>query len=149
MFRTGVLFNVTGNIQVVFVLPDFLQGHRAGIPRNCKPTDNRIGDSFYIGGPKLITFSYLFKSAGGIDDHDVGVGPILFQNHDDGRDARAEEDVGRQPDYSVNVIEFQQLFADLSLRIAPKQNPMRQNDRHDSIRFKMVEVMKQESVIRF
>ncbi|OQA28864.1 MAG: hypothetical protein BWY58_00140 [Chloroflexi bacterium ADurb.Bin344] len=148
MFRTGAVVDVAGNIQIVIVLPDFIQTHRAGISGRGNTPDHGVGNPPDVRGAKLVAFPHLGIAVGGIDNHHIGIRTILFQYHNNGRDARPEENVRGQTDNRVNVIEFQKLFANLPLRITSKKNAVRQNNRHNAIRLEVIEIMEQKGIIR-
>ena len=67
---------------------------------------------------------------------------MLLQHHNQRRDARAEEDVGRQSDDAVNLVLLNQFLANLSfaviLRVATEQHTVGQYDGHDAVGFQVV-----------
>ncbi|MNO02158.1 hypothetical protein D3C81_2224790 [compost metagenome] len=63
------------------------------------------------------------------------------EHEDDGWDASAEEDVGRQADYGFEVVVLDQLFADDAFLSAPEQHAVRQDDGHDAVGLQVVQVV--------
>ena len=84
---------------------------------------------------------------GGVDDQYIGIGPLLAQHHNDGGNASAEEDIGRETNDRINIVFLNQVAADLTLLAAPKQYAMGQNDGHDTVGLEMIEIMKQKGII--
>ena len=77
---------------------------------------------------------------------------VFAQDDDNRRDASAEEDVGRQSDDGVNVIVFNELFADGAfrtvVRCSTEKHTMGQDNGHDPIVLEVIEIVKQESIVR-
>src|SRR5690554_6756923 len=111
--------------------------------------DDGIGNSFDIGGSELVVLPDFHKAFGGIDDQDIGVVALLFQNQNDGRNARAEEDISRQSDDGVDVVALDEFLADAAFLAASEQYAVRQNDGHYAIGLNVVEVVQQKGVIGF
>ena len=78
---------------------------------------------------------------------------MLFQHHNDRRDARPEEDVRREPDNGVDLIPLDEILADhrlglFLLDLAAEKDAMRQYYGHNAVWLHMVEVVKQKRIIR-
>ncbi|MNJ58889.1 hypothetical protein D3C77_545460 [compost metagenome] len=69
------------------------------------------------------------------------------QHEDDGRDTRAEEDVGRQANDGFEVVVLDQLLADDAFLTASEQHAVRQDDGHDAVGLQVVQVVQQEGVV--
>ncbi len=69
------------------------------------------------------------KPVAGIDHEDAlaGLGVLLVDHDDAGRDAGAVEQVGRQADDALDVALANQVAADVGFGIAAEQHAMRQN----------------------
>ena len=76
---------------------------------------------------------------------------MLLENHYQCRYACAEEDVGRQTDDRVYVIFFYEFSSDLTLaaviRGATEKYSVWQDDGHNTVRVKMVELVKQKGIV--
>ena len=69
-----------------------------------------------------IVVGHLDALAGGVDKQGLAVRLVLFQHHDAGGDAGAEEQVAGQLDDAVDEVVVDQVLADLLLRTAPVQD---------------------------
>ena len=63
--------------------------------------------------------------AAGVDEQHVGGLLALVEDQDRGRNAGAEEQVGRQADDGIEQVLLDQLLADLALRAAAEQHAVR------------------------
>lgn len=76
---------------------------------------------------------------------------MLFENHYEGWDSRAEEDVGGKPDDGVNVVLLYELAPDLAfasiIRISSEEHAVRKDNGHYSIGIKMMEFVQKEGVV--
>ena len=80
---------------------------------------------------------------------------MLFEHHDEGRNTCAKEDIGRQSDNGIDVILLNKVTTDFAfpftvfIGIATEENPVRKYNCQDTIRFKVMKLMKQEGVVSF
>ena len=72
---------------------------------------------------------------------------FLPEHHDDRRDPGPIENIRRQTDDRIDMVIFDQIFADFSFFSSSEQDSVRKYDRHDPIRFYMEQVMQQECII--
>ena len=150
---TGIY--ITRDIQIVTVLTDFITGHCTGVSGNRLSLAYRIGNTFDITFAQLVIFSFLNKTLRGIDNQHVVIVTMLFEHHNEGRNTCAEENIGRQSDNGIDVVLLNEVATDFAfsftifISIATEENPVRKHNRQDSVRFKMMEFMKQKGVISF
>ena len=86
---------------------------------------------------------------GSVHHQDVARLALLAQHHDDGGDARAEEDIGRKPDDCLNMAVLHQVLANGALLAAAEQHAVGQDDAHDAVGAQVVQIMQKEGVISF
>ena len=140
--------DVTRNVEVVVVIADFLTGYHLREVFNRLTGRYRIHNLLDIAGPKLIALPFFLKSLRGINDQHVVISPILSQNHDDCRNAGAKENIGRKPNDRIDVVLVDQILSDRALFTAAEQHAVRENNRHDAVRLQVIEIVKEEGVVR-
>ena len=109
--------------------------------------NDRVRDSPDIGGAKHVVLANFAEPLGGVDDQHVGVRPPFLQDHDDGRDAGSEEDVGGKPDDGVDVVLLDEVLPDFPFLATPEQNAMRQHDGHDAVGLQVKQVVEQKGEV--
>ena len=149
--------NVAGDIQVVAIAPDFLFGNQPGKLFDLLGTGgNRIHNPLDIGCHQFIGLANLGKALGSVNKQNIRFFALLAQRHNDSRNTCAKENVGRQANNRLNVVVLNQIAANLAFalalaiwptqRVTTEQDAMREDNGHDTIRFYMVQVMKQECI---
>ena len=71
----------------------------------------------------------------------------MAQHQDDGGYAGAKEDVGRQANHGLQVVVFNESFADSAFLTAPKQHAVGQDDGHDAAGLEVIKIVQQEGVV--
>ena len=146
---------ITRYIQIVTVLTDFITGHYTGISGNRFAVAYRIGNTFNITFAQLVVFSFLDKTFRGIDNQHVVIVTMLFEHHNEGRNTCTKENIGRQSDNGIDVVLLNKVTTDFAfsftifISITTEENPVRKHNRQDSVRFKVMELMKQKGVVSF
>lgn len=114
--------------------------------------DDRIGDAADIGGAEAVLLAVLDVFPGGVHEEHVRGVPFLPEDHDDGGDARAEEDIRREADDGFDVVILDEVPPDLPLPftvgIAAEEHAVRQDDGHDAVGLEVVQVVQEEGVVR-
>ena len=140
--------DVAGDIQVILVVRDFLHGDAAREARLL--ASELVGLDYLVDMlvQKAVLALALFKVFRRVDEeHVVGLA-AFFQHQDTDRDARGEEQVGRQADDGVDVAVLQELLADAGLHAAAEQDAVRQDDGHDAVLLQKMEAVEQEGEVR-
>ena len=109
----------------------------------------RVGDPLDVGGPELVVLSDFHKALGRVNEQHVVAVAALFEHHDDGWDAGAEEDIGRQANDRVDVVLFDQVLSDRLFQTTTEQDAVRQDNGHHAVGLEVEEVMEQEGVVCF
>ena len=94
-----------------------------------------IDNALDVACLQMVFFAYLDEILGSVNHQHVVTFALLAQNHDDGGNAGAEKDIGRQPDNGINMIVFNQIFTDFLFFTTPKKHAMWQDDGHDTVGF--------------
>ena len=136
-------------------MTDFITGNCTRVSGNRLSLAYRIGNTFDVTFAQLVVFSFLDKTLRGIDNQHVVIVAMLFEHHDEGRNTCAKEDIGRQSDNGIDVILLNEVTTDFAfpfavfIGIATEENPVRKHNRQDSVRFKVMELMKQKGIVGF
>ena len=121
--------DIARDVQVEFVLLDFLDADHARVFGNLQPLVEDIDDLVDVHIAQAVLVAVLHVAAAGVDHEDAlaGVGVFLVDDDDAGGNAGAVKQVGGQADDAFDVALADQVPADVGLGIAPKQNTVRQN----------------------
>ena len=82
-----------------------------------------------------------------IHNQHVAALALLSKHHDDGRNARTEEDVGREPDDSLDMTILHQVFANGAFLATTEQHTVGQNDAHNAVGAQVVQIVQKEGVV--
>ena len=121
--------DVTWQVQVVVVLLDLCKAHHTGVARHFKLAREDVDDLVNVLGGQPVLGAVLHESLAGVDHEDAlaGVGVLLVNNDDAGRDAGAVEEVCGQADDAFDVAFADEGASDVGLGVAPEQYPVGQN----------------------
>ena len=146
-FGTFRGIHISGNIEVVIVLPNLINAHQTAELIDITIPRHRIHDAFDIARTQLVVLAFLGEVFGSVHDEHMIVVAMFAQHHHDGGDAGAEEDVRGQADDGLNVVFLHQVPANSAFLTATEQHAMWQHDGHNAIITQVIEIMQQEGII--
>lgn len=114
-----LLLHIGGDGQVVLLPPDLLIGGQVGEVGDLGAAGEGVHDALDVLRGQPIVVGHLDTLARGVNEQGLAVRLVLFQHHDAGGDAGAEEQVAGQLDDAVDEVVVDQVLADLLLRPAP------------------------------
>ena len=98
--------HISGNIEVVIVLPNLINAHQTAELIDITIPCHRIHDAFDIARTQLVVLAFLGEVFGSVHNKHMVIVAVLAQHHHDGGDAGAEEDVRWQSDDGLNMVVF-------------------------------------------
>ena len=125
--------DVAGQVEIEIVLgiADLRQRHHAGIARKVGLSGEGVHELVNVLFAETVLGAVLDEPFGGVDEEDAFAGGgVLFVQHDDaGGNAGPVEEVGWKADDRFDHAAGEQVLADDGLRVAAKEDPMRENAR--------------------
>ena len=121
--------DVARQVEVVLVLFDLLMGDHARVFRDVELLVEDVHDAVNVHLAQAVLGAVLHEAAAGVDHEDAfaGLGALLVDHHDAGRDAGAIEEVGGQAYDAFDVAFADQGAADVGLGVAAEQHAVRQD----------------------
>ena len=116
-------------VEIELVLFDFGDGHHAGVAGNVEQPGEHVHDPVDILRAKAVHRAVLHEALAGGDEEDAfaGVSVFLVDGDDAGGNAGAVEQVGGQPNDSLDVATADEIAANLALGIATEEDAVGQN----------------------
>ena len=105
-FGTFRGIHISGNIEVVIVLPNLINAHQTAELIDITILRHHIHDAFDIARTQLVVLAVLSEIFGGIHNKHMVIVAVLAQHHHDSRNARAKENVRWQSDDGLNMVVF-------------------------------------------
>ena len=95
--------HIARDVEVIVVGADLVDGDQATELVDGRVRCHGVDDTLDVACSQLVVLTLFHKVLGGVHHQDVTRLTLLAQHHDDGRNARTEEDVGRKPDDCLNM----------------------------------------------
>lgn len=139
--------DVAGDVQVEVVLLDLGHLHAAGVAGGFRSVLVGVDDLGDVLLAQLVLAFAFHEVLGGVDEEHV-VGLLALLEHEDANgDAGGVEEIRWQADDGIDVAVLEQLGADAFFGTATEEHAMRQNDRHYTFVFQVVEAVQQEGEV--
>ena len=152
--------DITGNVQVISIAANLFLGDQPSKFFNTfRAGSNSVHNSLDIGCHQFVGLTNFGEALRSVNKKHIRSFAFLPQNHNNGGNARAIENICRQSDNCFDVVILDQITANTPLAFAlsvstsdsitTEQDTMREDDGHNTIWFYMVQVMKQEGIVSF
>ena len=125
--------HIARDVEVIVVGADLVDGNQAAELVDGRVRCHSVDDTLDVACPQLVVLAFFHEVLGSVHHQDVARLALLAQHHDDGGDARAEEDVGRKTYDGLDMAVLHQVFSDGAFLAAAEQHAVRQDDAHDAV----------------
>lgn len=125
----SVAVDVAGDVEIVVVGGNFLQGDEAGEPGEVELLGEGIDDLVHVHAAETVLGAVLEIALAGVDEENAFplVGSGLVDDNQAGGDAGTVKEVGGQTDDALDKALLNEFAADGRLGVAPEEDPVGEN----------------------